>query len=445
MNKVTGKNIFGHAMGGVGQNLIFGLWSGYMMIFYTDVFGISAGIVGIIFLVSRIWDGINDPLMGIIADNTKSKWGRFRPWLIYMPIPIGICLVLNFTVPGFSESGKIVYAFITYIIMSMAFTAVDVPYWSLPSAMTGDADRRTQIFSVSRLSTTVTSILAGVIVVPLINAIGQGDMQKGYQGVAIVFAVVAAGFYLISFFLVKENVEASTEKFEFKKAVKAFSTNKPLLILIISSLISFIILSMRMGLQIYYVQYNLGSLDLVPLVSVASLPGIVLGALLAPVLSKRFGKKNVMIVGNALTVIFGAVFYFVGYSDLTMVVTLIAILSFPLGLNMVLLSSMTADTIEYAEWKTGQNNAGLISSTQTLITKIGMAISGAVIGIILEATNYIPNVEQTAETLNAIHFSMSMLPAIASVFAIIPLFAYDLTAEKHAQIVKELEERKAKK
>jgi GPH family glycoside/pentoside/hexuronide:cation symporter/probable glucitol transport protein GutA len=324
----------------------------------------------------------------------------------------------------------------------MAFTAVDVPYWSLPAAMTDDSDKRTKIFSVSRLSTTAASILASMIIVPLINLIGGGDMRKGYQGVAIVFAVLAAVLYFCSFLLVKENVQVSSNKFEFKKAVKAFSENRPLLLLIISSLISSCIMSMRMGMQMYYVQYNLGSLDLIPAISAASLPGIVLGSFLAPVLSRKLGKRNLMITGHVLTIVFGIVFYFVGYSDFNMVMIMIALMSFPLGINMVLLSSMTADTIEYAEWKTGQNNAALISSTQTLITKIGMAISGGVIGLVLTITNYVPNAEQTTQTLHAIHFSMSLLPGIASVLAIIPLAFYDLTKEKHEKIIEELRMRK---
>lgn len=441
-NKVTGSQYLGHALGGLGQNIIFGLWSGYMMIFYTDVFGLSAGIVGLLFLVSRLWDGINDPLMGIIADRTRTKWGRFRPWLVFMMVPIGVCLVLNFYVPNISGKALIIYAFVTYILMSMAFTAVDVPYWSLPAAMTEDPNTRTKIFSISRLTTTFASILVGALVIPLVNVIGKGDMANGFRGVAIVFAIVGSVLYLSSFVLVKEHVPASTEKFVFKKAIKALTANKPLVIILFCSLISTTMLTMRMNIQNYYAQYNLGSLDLVPILSVIGLPGIVIGALTAPLLAKKLGKKRVLIVSNIFTLIAGVVFYFVGYSNVTLVIAMMGLLMLPIGINMVLTSAMIADTIEYAEWKTGQRNEGLISSTQTLAAKFSMAIAGGLVGLILVVTNYTPNVQQSVQTLDALHATMSLFLAFGALISLIPLKFYDLTEEKHAEIVDILRERR---
>lgn len=136
--EVKGREMFGHAIAGFGQNLIFGLWSSYMLVFYTDIFGISAGAAGIIMLLTRVWDGFNDPMMGSIADHTRTKWGRYRPWLLFMSPIIVIFLVLNFSSPDLSPVAKIVYASITYVMMSMAFTAVDVPYWTMPAAMSAD-------------------------------------------------------------------------------------------------------------------------------------------------------------------------------------------------------------------------------------------------------------------------------------------------------------------
>ncbi|MGL4373546.1 MAG: glycoside-pentoside-hexuronide (GPH):cation symporter, partial [Turicibacter sp.] len=297
-SSVSGKEILGHALGGVGQNFIFAFWSGYMMMFYTDVFGLTAAFVGLLFFGARIWDAINDPMMGMLADRTRTRWGRFRPWLLFMPLVIGICLVLNFTIPSLSGKSAMVYAVITYMMMSMAFTAVDIPYWSMPSAMTTDPNTRTKIFSFSRLSTSLASVVAGIFIIPLINVMGGGDMAKGFCGAAIVIAIIGAIFYLISFSLVREHVPGSTEKFNYKKAFQALSQNKPLMIALGAALACNLGLIIKMSLQLYYVQYNLGSLDLIPIFSFLALPGIVLGSLMTPSLCKKFGKKTTLIGSN---------------------------------------------------------------------------------------------------------------------------------------------------
>jgi GPH family glycoside/pentoside/hexuronide:cation symporter/probable glucitol transport protein GutA len=171
---VTGREIAGHAIAGIGQNLFFGLWSGYMLVFFTDVFGISGGAAGLIMMFTRVWDAINDPMMGVIADRTRTRWGRYRPWLLFMALPMIFFLALNFSAPSLSPTGKIVYAAFAYVFMSMAFTAVDVPYWTLPAAMTQDVGKRTLIYSASRISTTLSSLVVMIVAIPLITALGGG-------------------------------------------------------------------------------------------------------------------------------------------------------------------------------------------------------------------------------------------------------------------------------
>lgn len=439
---VTKKEVFGHFIGGIGQNIIFTLWSSYMMMFYTDVFGVSPAFVGGLFLFSRIWDAINDPMMGVIADRTNTKWGRFRPWLLFTPIPIGICLILNFTVPRFTGTAAMIYATITYVLMSMAFTAVDIPYWSLPAAMTTDPMKRTKIYSYARLGTSLASTVASIIIIPLVRLFGGDNLAKGFFSTAVTFAIVGGALYFTSFSLVREHVVAESDKFKFKKAIKAFAQNKPLLITMIASLVTNSALLIKMNLQIYYVQYNLKSLDLMPIFAFVALPGIIIGTIIAPKLCQKFGKKYTLMGSNIFLLIVGVVFYFIGYSNIKLILFLSGLQTLQMGCSMVVLSAMTADTIEYAEFKTGQRNEGLIMSTQTFITKLGIAITGAISAGILTATNYIPNDVQTLSTLSTFHFVVTILPGIIGVFACIPLLFYDLTEEKHAQIVSEIEKRK---
>lgn len=416
-----------------------------MMMFYTDVFGLSAAFVGMLFFGARAWDAINDPMMGVIADKTRTKWGRFRPWLLIMPIPVGICLILNFTVPNVTGTAAMIYAAVTYILMSMAFTAIDIPYWSMPSAMTTDPVKRTKIFSYSNLGTSMASTVAGMLIVPLLNAFGGANTKSGFFGTAIVMAVIGITLYLTGFKLTREHVEASTEKFNYKKAAKALGTNKPLLIVLIASIALNLGMIIKMSLQLFYVQYNLGTLNLVPIFSMLALPGTILGSLFAPKIASKFGKKKALIGASITLLVVGIIFMLTPYSQVWLIMILSAAQVTLITLSMVIVSSMIADTIEYAEWKTGQRNEGVISSTRTFTTKLAMAFSGLIAGGILTFAGYVPNVEQSQMTLTVFHLVSSIVPGVIALVACIPMKWYDLTEERHAQIMKEIAERKANK
>lgn len=437
------REIAGHAIAGIGQNLIFGLWSNYMLVFFTDVFGIAGGIAGLIMMFTRVWDAINDPMMGVIADRTRTRWGRYRPWLLFMALPIVFFLALNFSTPNFSGTGKVVFAAVSYVLMSMAFTAVDVPYWTLPAAMTNSVGKRTTIYSVSRTVTTLASVAVGVLVIPLVKLLGMGDMAQGYFRTALSIGIVGALLYIIGFAFVREHIAPPpSEKFSFKKAVLVIAGNKPLLMAILAMVISFSTSFLRMSMTIYFVQYNLGTIDLVPIFSLLSLPGMLIGMVVAPFFVKRLGGKNLFIISCILGGVLNLIFFFMGYSNLTLVMVMFVITSIPSGLVMVLVSSLIANTIEYSEWKTGTRNEGLISSTQTFSSKIIIAISGGLSGLILALTRYAPGPAQPTGTLSVFHMCITLFPAICMFLGIIPMFFYDLSDERHAQIVAELEARK---
>lgn len=440
--EVKGREMFGHAIAGFGQNLIFGLWSSYMMVFYTDIFGISAGAASLIMLFTRIWDGINDPMMGSIADHTRTKWGRYRPWLLFMSPVIVIFLVLNFSSPDLSPTLKVVYAAITYVMMSMAFTAVDVPYWTMPAAMSSDVQKRSKIISFSRMSTTLATTVLGVIAIPLISALGQGDKQKGYMMTALVVGLVGAAFYLIGFANIKEHVQpVPNQKITFKSSVKAIVQNKPLLLLLISGLFANIGIMLKQGLVIYYVKDCVGSESLIPAFSLLFLPGMFLGLIIAPMFTKKFESNKVFIGSRIFGIIVDVIFFFVGFENVPLTMFLYALTSIPLGMASVVSATMLTNTIEYAEWKFGNRQEGLISSTQTLTAKIGMALSAGVIGIVLEVANYVPN-QVTSETQMMIHGAFTLFCAIIGAISIIPMLFNKFTDKEHKRIVEELELRK---
>ena len=444
-NMASNKEVLGHALGGVGQNTVYALWSGFITAFYTDVFGMNPAIMAGSFLFARIWDGINDPMMGIIADRSKSRFGRYRCWLLRMPPVVAACLVLNFTVPNFGPTGNIIYAAITYIIMGMAFTSVDIPYWSLPAAMTSDPEERTKIFTTATLGTNLANTVGNMLIPILLVAFGGTGSAHAYFMTALIFAVVGCVLYLTCFGMVREHVEAPTEKFSFALAFKSLFTNKPLFCIMITNLVINLAFIMKMTLNYYYTTYTLGDVKLMSLMSLITLPSILLGTVAAPFLTKALGKKKTLLGLMIANLAVSAVFYLVGYHNITLVLVMGALQILFVGAAFVVISSMTADTIEYGEWKTGQRNEGVITSTRTLITKIASALVGVAVAVVLSMTGYVPNVEQTEHTMNAFHFVVSFLPGIVMMIGAIPMFFYTLTEERHAKIVAELKERRAEK
>jgi GPH family glycoside/pentoside/hexuronide:cation symporter/probable glucitol transport protein GutA len=442
---LRGREIAGHAAAGVGQNLIFGLWSSYMLVFFTDVFGIAGGAAGLIMMFTRIWDAVNDPMMGVIADRTRTRWGRYRPWLLFMALPIIFFLALNFSAPNFSQTGKIVYAAVTYVCMSMAFTAVDVPYWTLPAAMTQNVGKRTMIYSISRTTTTLSSLIVGIIAIPLVIALGGGDMARGYFIAALVIGCLGAVLYLCGFKLVREHVTPPpAEKFNFSEAVKVISQNKPLLLIIISMIVAFGLSFLRSNLLVYWVQYNIGSLEMVAVFNLVSLPAMLFGIVLTPLLSKKMGQKGMFIFACLWGAVSNFIFFFVGYENTTAALVMFFFTSVPTGFVMVLVSSMIANTIEYAEWKTGQRREGLISSTQTFLAKVSIAIGGGLSGLLLTIVNYQPNTVQPPDTLKVFHIAMTVITGLGFLLGIIPMLFNDFDDKKYAEITAELRQRREK-
>lgn len=380
--EVTGREMFGHAIAGFGQNLIFGLWSSYMLVFYTDIFGISAGAASIIMLLTRVWDGVNDPMMGTIADHTRTKWGRYRPWLLFMAPVIVVFLVLNFSIPDLSPALKVAYAGVTYVMMSMAFTAVDVPYWTMPAAMSSDVPKRSRIISLSRMTTTLASTVLGVMAIPLISVLGQGDKAKGYMLTALTVGILGAVFYIIGFANIREHVQpVPNQKITLRSSVKAIVQNKPLLLLLSCGLIGNIGTMLKQGMVIYYVKDCIGSESLIPIFSLLFLPGMVVGLMIALAFAKRFDSKSVFIGAKVFGITVDVIFFFVGFGNVPLAMVLYAL------------------------------------------------------------TSYVPN-QVTSETQNMIHGAFTLFAAVLGVVSVVPMLFNRFTDKEHKKIVMELEERR---
>ena len=429
---------FGFAL--FGQNLIYGLFLNYLMIFYTDVYGISAAAVATLFLIARTWDAVNDPLMGMIVDRTRTRWGKFRPYLLWTPVPIAITTVACFFTPDVSATARLALAYVTYIVWSMVYTVNDVPLWALSSAMTRDSQARTRLIALARILATVGIMVPAIFVIPMVDAFGQGDDERGYLYTAACFAVAAALLMLLAFFNTKERVVPDSTAPTLRDSLNALGQNRPLLLIIAMNLVGVFAMAAQ-ALFVYFVTYNLGDRGLLPTLMLATVAGIVCGMLPVPYLVERYGKKQTLALITLGRALVSVVYYALGWQNETAVYVMTFANGLFLGNVAILTTAMIADSIEYMQWRTGQRNEGIIFSTQTFLAKITTAIGGFLGGLALTAVNYVPNAEQSEQALAGIFLLITLVPGLGGLLALIPLYFYELNEARNQQILKELASR----
>lgn len=413
------------------------------MYYYTDIFGIPAAAVGTLFLLSRIWDAVNDPLMGAIADRTKSKQGRFRPWVKWTAIPFGIMAVLMFTTPDFSENGKIVYAYVTYILMMMIYTANNIPYGALSGVMTSDSVERTSLNSYRFVFGQSAALLVQAATLPLIAFFGAGDKALGYQLTMAFFALIAVGMFYVTFYATKERIEpVQQESTPLKKDLKDLLQNRPWVILFLMGLVTFIFLSLRISVGLYYFQYYVGDESLFSMFAVCGTVGLIIGIPLSKQLTKKFGKRNTYIASNILSGVGVLALFLPGPDDYIIAYVISALVGFFNEPGVPILWAMYADAADYSEWRFGRRATGIVFSAATFGQKFGWGIGGALTGWLLALFNYVPNVEQTPEAIWGIKMMLSIIPGVLMILSAGLLFFYTLTEPFMEKVQSELAARR---
>ena len=443
----TKKEKIGHAIGVLGHDSMYTMWTTYITPFLTDILQIPSAALAILLAIGRIFDGVNDIAMGFIADKTKSKWGRFRPWLLRAGPLFCICAVLSFLIPSDSMTVRIIYASIMYIAVDVLFTAVDIPYWSLPAAMTSSTKERSGIVGLTTTASSGISALVGVVVpLCLIQFGGEGQWQSYFKTAAVI-AVFAIIMYLICFKSVREHViPDSQQKFSLKLGLKNIYANHPLLMLQLCNVIFLLAKIVKGYLNYYYCVYNLGNIAVMAAISGISTVAMILGSLCGTFLSKRIGKKPLLFIfmGGSAVAMFAH--FLSGWQSLPIIYGCGAVATFCFGGANVCTNSMLMDTIEYGEWKTGQRNEGIIQATRCFIVKCVMAASGVIVAAIIGLTGYVPLAEvQPDAVLSTFHFMATAFGSVLIIAALVPIFFYNLTEKRHAEILEELKARKAGK
>lgn len=446
----------GYGFGDMASSMFWKLFGSYLMIFYTDVFGMPAAVVGTMFLITRVWDSAFDPIIGIIADRTQSRWGKFRPYLLYLAIPFAVIGVLTFTTPDFGDGGKVIYAYFTYSLMMMVYSAINVPYASLLGVMSPEPKDRNMLSTYRMTFAYIGSFIALLLFMPMVNRFSMGhDEQHGWMMSVIVIAVLCALLFYGCFAWTTERVKPiKKQQNSLKSDLQDLLHNRPWWILLGAGVAALVFNSIRDGATVYYFKYYVveeeyASVSLFGISFVLS--GLylavgqaanIVGVVLAAPLSNRIGKKKTYMWAMSIVTVLSVIFYWFDKEQLMLMFIFQVLISICAGSIFPLLWSMYADCADYSELKTGNRATGLIFSSSSMSQKFGWAIGSAVTGWLLAFYGFEANAVQGEEAIHGIRMFLSWLPAMGTVLSVIFISLYPLSEKEMRKITNQLNDKR---
>lgn len=444
----TKSEVFKYAFGGLGSNLPFFLILTYLMFFYTEVHGISPAMVGTLFFITRFIDAVTDPIMGMIADRTTSKIGKYRPWIIFGAPLLGLSTISLFWIPDLSDGQTTVYIFATYIFYSLISTVVNIPYHSLTPVISEDPDQRTWLATAKQFMGIPGMMLAQVLFLPLVMMFGGGE--QGYLYAAILYAVVVViSFWVCASSAKRHDVNVSIgkglgekQKFDLKGQVSLIAKNRPLLMLMIAMSTNLIATATQSAVALYFWTYNVGRPELFPTLSLVGLLLSIPVFFLMPVLSKKIEKKGVFLYGSIASIIPFIILLIVPADMVWVSFTAAVLVNVLAPFTGAIAWAMLPDCVEYGEWKTGIKGAGVVSSSLTFVNKLGSAVGGMLGGALLASAGYVAGQAQSAEALQMIIYLYAGIPILGHIATIIALKFYHLDSHFYRKIIEELKQRK---
>ncbi len=449
-----------YGFGDAASSMFWKLFTMYLMFFYTDVFGISAVAVGTMFVVARLWDAAFDPLVGILADRTSTRWGKFRPYLLWMALPFGVVGVLTFTSPSLGPAGLLVYAYATYSLMMMVYSMINVPYGSLMGVMSADGGERLSLSTYRFVFAFGGSFVALGLAKPLADLFSRirgttPDLKLGWQLAAAVIAALAVVLFLLTFAWTRERIAPMKERSSLGKDLEDLLRNGPWFLLLGAGVMTIFFNSIRDGAAMYYFKYFLQEKGVLRLAGLTFVPSDfylvwgqlanILGVVLAKPLGSRFGKRNTYLGAMAVAAVFSLFFYGLDKSALTGVFVLQTIISVAAGLVLPLLWSMYADAADWSEWRNGRRATGLVFSASSMSQKFGWAIGGSLVGWLLGYFGFEANAAGLASerTLHGLQLMLSVFPALGAFLSAACMAVYPLSESRIHDIVGELQQRRA--
>lgn len=434
----------GYGLGDLGFNFYWANISAFLLVFYTDVFGISAAAAGTMMLVTKIFDAFTDPVMGAIADRTKTKWGKFRPYMLWFGIPMAAAAVLTYTTPDLDEGGKLIWAYGTYTLMMLMYTIISVPYSALSGVITGNSQSRTELISFRFIAAFTGTTLVNFFTLDLVEYLGGENQEFGWQLTMAVYGILAAVLFAIVSFTTKERIVPPVEqKTNPINDLKDLLDNRPWLVLFSLALIIMITITMRSGAAFYYVKYYMEKPDLIKYFLTAYGIALAVGAMATPIMTRYIDKKKLMILLMSITGVLSILFFFIPKDQIWLIFGVNTLIGFVLGPKSPLAFSMYADSADYTEWKTGRRATAMTFSAAIFSQKLGGALASFAIGAVLAYMGYEANVAQSDASQTGIILTISVIPGIVALLAAFVMRFYTLDNEFLAKVQSELKERKA--
>lgn len=435
-SEMNGAQIIGYGLGSLGKDFALGVMGSYLLLFYTDVFGIPAAAAGMIFLLTKIWDAVNDPMMGAIADRSPvTKRGKYRLYILFTCVPLSVLCVLCFLSPDFSTAGKVAYAAVTYTLTGMVFTAYDVPLWSMVPSLTKNEHTKNKLISAARTFTTVAMFLASAVAYNMVIRLGGGDapenLRKGYPTFMVIVGIVSVIFALITYFSTKEVNIPDTPPQEaniFKGFIQVMC--KPLVLVLLSMVFCSFSMILPSVSGTYYMIYYLERPDLIgPYMGICMGLGVVT-SVAAPLLMKKFQAKTLAAVAFGADIVAGLIIFVIGKGAIPVLFLCFGIVGLATGMLMVTITTMLAQTAGYIAEKQGYRADGACFSMNSFAIKVGQAIASAAVSFLLAATGYVANTAQTETALTGILMSRSVIPAIVAALGLICVLGWNIKGKE---------------
>jgi glycoside/pentoside/hexuronide:cation symporter, GPH family len=449
MNTLTSKLTFreklGYGLGDTASHFVWDMVGFWLLFFYTDVYKIPAAAAGTIMLVARFWDMGIDPIIGVISDRTQTRWGKFRPYILFGAVPYAVLAILTFTTPNFGITGKIIYAGATYVLLMTAYAAINLPYSSLAAVMTSDTYERAGLNTYRFICAFAGQFVVTGLALTLAKFFGGGDKALGFQYTLVLFGFLSLVFFFITFKATKERVQPSkSQSSSIRKDIVNLFTNRAWIILAIVGIISFVMFAIQNAAIAYYFKYYIGKEDNVQLFNVIGTIALIVALPFSKPLAKKFGNKNVFIASSLLSGIFFISIYIPGEKSLITIYILNVLAKMAYAPAVPLLWTMIADSADYGEWKTGRRATGLYFSAAVFAQKAGWGIGAAIAGWILFLFHYVANQAQTASAITGIKLLISVIPGILYMSCAIFMIFYNIDSKMTDQMKIDLDARREK-
>ncbi len=441
----------GYGLGDMASNFYMGFFGLFLLYYYTDVWGISPAAAATMLLVTKIVDAISDPAMGLIADRTRSRWGKYRPYLLWVAIPYALLGYLLFLGPDLSDFGKLAFAYVSYTLVMLAYTAINVPYSALLAVISPVAEERTKATQFRFVFASIGTLTVGAMAKPLVSFFGGENELLGFRLTIVLFAILSVLIFWITFATTRERIQPKVHCSSVREDMSALMKNGSWIILMFTGILVVVGLIARFASLAFYTKYYMGEedsqfflwMDRTSFIVSCGLIGQLLGALVTPMLTRRWDKKLLMIIANLLHAMLLIICYFLSPDSYALTVVLHSIGIFTFGVVITLLFAMYTDCSEYGEWKTGKNTAGLTVSASMFSLKFGSAVGGALPGFILAWFGFVANQDQSSDAIGGIRLMTNALPAIFFLLGGMLMFFYQLDRNTLERIEFEMQQRRA--